>query len=70
MLLNRFHAAGLFLYPVITSESLWILDFFEGLQKDEWHETNYRSMCGSHISQTGRFHMQNSRVFIFNNYQQ
>ena len=32
-LLNQFHATGLFLYPLKTSENLWFSDVFGGYRK-------------------------------------
>ena len=36
--INLFHAFGLFLYLLKTSENLWFLVFSEGIERDQWHE--------------------------------
>ena len=38
---NPFHATGIFLYPLKTSENLWFSDIFKGYRKKLWHEMGW-----------------------------
>ena len=36
--INPFHATGLFLYPLETSETFYFLMFSGGIERDQWHK--------------------------------
>ena len=40
-IINPFHATGLFLYPLKTSENVKFLMFSGGIERDQWHKMDY-----------------------------
>ena len=64
--LTPFHAAGLFLYPLKTSQNLWFSDVFRGAQKENsgmiWvkkgslHEFNLTDIMSNEITDPSMSH--------------